>query len=310
MAEIERVTAAVMIIGDEILSGRTQDTNLNFIAKYLATYGIDLAEARVVGDIKEEIISALNTLRARYDYVITTGGIGPTHDDITADCVAEAFGVKLYEHPEIIAMMQARWQGELNAARRRMARIPEGGSLVKNAVQGPPGFQIGNVFVLAGVPMVMRGMMDDVVPRLRTGAVVIARTVRVEGAGEHLGHCGHLRVVGQDGQISAFRREADFDPFHRLHRDDGLRQAAIKARIPGNMRAKTRGKSARHHLKNSAYGIAGAIGLIHHLFHSLFGLRIDARKKDLGPLAKRDQFLPNRPTSQPHFADADDVAQH
>ena len=180
----DRVTAAVMIIGDEILSGRTQDTNLNFIAKYLGTYGVDLAEARVVPDLKDEIITALNFLRAKYDYVITTGGIGPTHDDITADCVAEAFGVELYEHPEIIEMMQSRWQGELNAARRRMARVPVGGSLVKNAVQGPPGFQIENVFVLAGVPMVMRGMMDDVVPRLRTGAVVIARTVRVEGAGE------------------------------------------------------------------------------------------------------------------------------
>ena len=180
----DRVTAAVMIIGDEILSGRTQDTNLNFIAKYLGTYGVDLAEARVVPDIEDEIITALNALRAKYDYVITTGGIGPTHDDITADCVAKAFGVELYEHPEIIEMMRSRWQGELNAARRRMARVPVGGSLVRNAVQGPPGFQIGNVFVLAGVPMVMRGMMDDVVPRLRTGAVVISRTVRVEGAGE------------------------------------------------------------------------------------------------------------------------------
>jgi molybdenum cofactor synthesis domain-containing protein len=180
----DRVTAAVMIIGDEILSGRTQDTNLNFIAKYLSTYGVDLAEARVVPDVKQEIIAALNALRAKYDYVITTGGIGPTHDDITADCVAEAFGVKLYEHPEIVEMMAKRWGGELNAARRRMARVPEGGTLVKNGVQGPPGFQIGNVFVLAGVPMVMRSMMDDVVPRLRTGAVVIARTVRVEGAGE------------------------------------------------------------------------------------------------------------------------------
>ncbi|HZZ90137.1 MAG TPA: competence/damage-inducible protein A [Caulobacteraceae bacterium] len=180
----DRVTAAVMIIGDEILSGRTQDTNLNFIAKYLGTYGVDLAEARVVPDVEDEIVTALNALRAKYDYVITTGGIGPTHDDITADCVAKAFGVELYEHPEILEMMQSRWQGELNAARRRMARIPVGGSLVKNAVQGPPGFQIGNVFVLAGVPMVMRGMMDDVVPRLRTGAVVISRTVRVEGAGE------------------------------------------------------------------------------------------------------------------------------
>ena len=180
----ERVTAAVLIIGDEILSGRTQDTNLNFIAKYLGTYGVDVAEARVVGDIKDEIVATLNALRARYDYVITTGGIGPTHDDITADCVAEAFGAPLYEHPEIIAMMASRWQGELNPARRRMARIPEGGLLVKNPVQGPPGFQIGNVFVLAGVPMIMRGMMEDVGPRMRPGAVVIARTVRVEGTGE------------------------------------------------------------------------------------------------------------------------------
>jgi molybdenum cofactor synthesis domain-containing protein len=180
----DRVTAAVLIIGDEILSGRTQDTNLNFIAKYLGTYGVDLAEARVVPDIKDEIIAALNALRSKYDYVITTGGIGPTHDDITADCVAEAFGVKLYEHPDILEMMSRRWGGELNEARRRMARVPQGGSLVKNGVQGPPGFAIGNVFVLAGVPMVMRSMMDDVVPRLRTGQVVISRTVRVEGAGE------------------------------------------------------------------------------------------------------------------------------
>jgi molybdenum cofactor synthesis domain-containing protein len=184
MANQDRVTAAVLVIGDEILSDRTQDTNLNAIARYLAPFGVDLAEARVVGDNPPDIIGALNVLRAAYDYVITTGGIGPTHDDITADCVAEAFGVELYEHPDIIAMMRARWAGELNAARRRMARIPQGGSLVRNPVQGPPGFQIGNVFVLAGVPQIMRGMLEDVGPRLRTGAVVVARTVRVEGTGE------------------------------------------------------------------------------------------------------------------------------
>jgi molybdenum cofactor synthesis domain-containing protein len=178
------VTAAVLIIGDEILSGRTQDTNLNAITRHLAVYGVDLAEARVVGDVKADIIAALNALRARYDYVITTGGIGPTHDDITAECVAEAFGVELVEHSEILAMMTARWGVELNAARRRMARVPVGGTLVKNPVQGPPGFQIGNVFVLAGVPMIMRGMMEDVVTRVRPGQVVISRTVRVEGAGE------------------------------------------------------------------------------------------------------------------------------
>jgi len=184
MSDSDRVTAAVMIIGDEILSGRTQDTNLRDIARYLGTYGVDLAEARVVPDVEDEIVATLNHLRGRYDYVITTGGIGPTHDDITADSVAKAFGVALYEHPDIIAMMQARWQGELNAARRRMARVPVGGDLVKNPVQGPPGFTIGNVFVLAGVPAIMRGMLEDVGPRLRTGKVVVARTVRVEGTGE------------------------------------------------------------------------------------------------------------------------------
>jgi len=184
MPGTDRVTAAVLIIGDEILSGRTRDTNLNAIALYLAPFGVDIAEARVVGDSYEAIIGALDALRTACDYVITTGGIGPTHDDITADAVARAFGVELYEHPDILAMMTARWGGELNAARRRMARVPVGGSLVKNPVQGPPGFQIGNVFVLAGVPMIMRGMLEDVGPRLRTGAVVISQTVRVEGIGE------------------------------------------------------------------------------------------------------------------------------
>jgi molybdenum cofactor synthesis domain-containing protein len=183
-ASPDRVTAAVLIIGDEILSGRTQDTNLNDIAKYLGVHGVDLAEARVVADDKADIIDALNALRARYDYVLTTGGIGPTHDDITADCVAEAFGVKLYEHPEIIAMMTQRWKGELNAARRRMARVPEGGSLVRNPISGPPGFQIGNVFVMAGVPQVMRGMLEDIGWRLQGGAVVLSRDVRVDGSGE------------------------------------------------------------------------------------------------------------------------------
>ena len=179
-----RVTAAVLIIGDEILSGRTQDTNLRDIARYLGTFGVDVAEARVVPDVHEEIVATLNALRERYDYVITTGGIGPTHDDITADAVAAAFGVPLYEHPEILAMMTARWSGELNPARRRMARVPQGGELVKNPVQGPPGFTIGNVFVLAGVPQIMRGMLEDVGPRLKGGKVTVSRTVRVEGSGE------------------------------------------------------------------------------------------------------------------------------
>lgn len=177
------VTAGVLIIGDEILSGRTQDTNTRDIARYLAGFGVDVMEARTVPDVIEEIVAALNALRERYDYVITSGGIGPTHDDITADAVAAAFGLPLEEHPEILAGMQ-RPGYEITPARRRMARVPEGGGLIKNIVQGPPGFTIGNVFVLAGVPAVMRGMLQDIGWRLRTGAVVIARTVRVTGSGE------------------------------------------------------------------------------------------------------------------------------
>ena len=178
-------TAAVLIIGDEILSGRTQDTNLNTIARFLAALGIDLLEARTVGDRKGQIVEALNALRAGHDYVFTTGGIGPTHDDITADAVATAFGVALPEHPEALAILERRYgPGEFNAARRRMARIPQGGTLIANPVTDAPGFQIGNVFVMAGVPKIMTAMLEEVAPRLRTGAVVHARTLRVTGVGE------------------------------------------------------------------------------------------------------------------------------
>ena len=170
-------TAAVLIIGDEILSGRTRDTNLNTIARFLAALGIDLLEARTVGDRADQIIDALNVLRAGHDYVFTTGGIGPTHDDITADCVARAFGVALPEHPDAVAILERRYGAtDFNAARRRMARIPEGGTLIANPVTDAPGFQIGNVFVMAGVPKIMTAMLEDVAPRLRTGVVVQALT--------------------------------------------------------------------------------------------------------------------------------------
>lgn len=178
-------TAAVLIIGDEILSGRTQDTNLNTIARFLAALGIDLNEARTVGDKTAQIVEALNALRAAHDYVFTTGGIGPTHDDITADAVAEAFGVALPEHPDALAILGKRYApGEFNAARRRMARVPEGGTLIANPVTDAPGFQIGNVFVMAGVPKIMTAMLEDVAPRLCKGVVVHAATVRVSGVGE------------------------------------------------------------------------------------------------------------------------------
>ena len=177
-------TAAVLIIGDEILSGRTADTNLNTIARFLAALGVDLMEARTVGDRPGQIVEALNALRAGHDYVFTTGGIGPTHDDITADCVAEAFGVGIAERAEALVILERRYGDELNEARRRMARIPDGGLLISNPVTDAPGFQMGNVFVMAGVPRIMTAMLEDVAPRLRTGAVVHARTLRVIGVGE------------------------------------------------------------------------------------------------------------------------------
>src|ERR1700733_15865364 len=147
MTASEPVTAAILVIGDEILSGRTEDTNTNYIARQLWTLGIDLKEARVVGDVEDEIVAALNALRAHYTYVFTTGGIGPTHDDITADCVAKAFGVALEHHPRAVEIMQERIAltgGVMNEARMRMTRLPVGGDLVLNKISAAPGVWIGN----------------------------------------------------------------------------------------------------------------------------------------------------------------------
>jgi len=171
------VTAAVLIIGNEILSGRTQDTNLAYLAKKLNDYGIQIREARVVPDVEREIVEAVNVLRTRYDYVFTTGGIGPTHDDITADCIAAAFGVDLVVSPEIAAILERRpAPPEIMEARMRMARIPRGGGLVDNPL-GPPGFHIGNVYVMAGIPRVMQQMVDSLAGKLRRGATVRSRSV-------------------------------------------------------------------------------------------------------------------------------------
>ena len=174
-------TAAVLVIGDEILSGRTQDTNSNHIARILAALGIDLKEVRVVGDVQAEIVAALNALRGGYDFVFTTGGIGPTHDDITADAVAAAFGVGIGYHPEVYALLEARYPpGEFNDMRKRMARIPHGAALVTNPVSAAPGFHIGNVYVLAGVPMVMRAMMEQIAQDLPRGVAVESITVEAD----------------------------------------------------------------------------------------------------------------------------------
>ena len=177
------VTAAVLVIGDEILSGRTKDKNIGYIADYLTAIGIDLKEVRVVSDDESAIVEAINALRAKYTYVFTTGGIGPTHDDITADCIAKAFGVALPFHPEAVAILKerlAKTGGELNEARMRMARIPEGAALVVNKVSGAPGFWIGNVITMAGIPTVMQSMLDEVAPKLKTGTKLISVTIRAD----------------------------------------------------------------------------------------------------------------------------------
>lgn len=177
-------TAAVLLIGDEILSGRTKDKNLGFIADYMTALGIDLREARLVPDVEEEIVAALNALRHRYSYVFTTGGIGPTHDDITADAVAKAFGVEIDHDPRAVEILLAYFKEmgrEPNEARMRMARIPKGASLIDNPVSRAPGFQMGNVFVMAGVPKIMNAMMEDVATRLTRGVPMKSRNVEFRG---------------------------------------------------------------------------------------------------------------------------------
>jgi molybdenum cofactor synthesis domain-containing protein len=179
MREVPAVTAGVLIIGDEILSGRTQDVNLTAIARFLAPLGIDLAEARVVPDIESEIAAAVNALRCRYTYVFTTGGIGPTHDDITADAIGAAFGLPVEHNQTAMAILSARYKpGEFNEKRQRMARMPRGAELIRNAISTAPGFQIENVFVMAGVPKVMAAMLEDVRPRLQQGVPVTSQSLK------------------------------------------------------------------------------------------------------------------------------------
>ena len=180
MVSDKRPTSCVLIIGNEILSGRTQDVNLNFLATNFTDLGIELVEARVIADVEAAIISAVNECRELYDYVFTTGGIGPTHDDITVECIAKAFGVEVEQNPvarDLIGELCRRNGVELNAARLRMANVPVGATLIENSVSAAPGFQMGNVFVLAGVPRIMRDMFVGCKKRLVGGDVVQSRTV-------------------------------------------------------------------------------------------------------------------------------------
>ena len=210
----EPVTAAMLVIGDEILSGRTQDSNFAYIARFLGALGIDLCEGRIVPDIEAEIVAAVNALRARYTYVFTSGGIGPTHDDITADAVARAFGVGISHHPEAMAMLGARYKpGEFNEMRQRMARIPHSASLILNSVSTAPGFQIGNVFVMAGVPMVFKAMLEDVAPRLRRGALVVSATVSARVA--------EGRIAGPLARVQEAHRTVAIGSYP-FYREDGF----------------------------------------------------------------------------------------
>jgi molybdenum cofactor synthesis domain-containing protein len=176
----ETVTAALVVIGEEILSGRTRDQNVGHIARYLNDIGIALREVRVVADLDAEIIAAVNALRARYTYVFTTGGIGPTHDDVTTEAIASAFGVAAPIDPRAVEVMRRHYRGrELNQARLRMARIPEGAELIDNPISSAPGFMLENVIVMAGIPNIMQVMLDAVAPRLEKGRPMRSTSVRI-----------------------------------------------------------------------------------------------------------------------------------
>lgn len=219
MAETRNITASLILIGDEILSGRTQDVNLAHIAKTLGEIGIAMREARVISDDPETIIATVNELRARDTYVFTTGGIGPTHDDITADCIAEAFNVPLKVHPVAWSLLEAHYeevQQPFNEARQRMTRIPEGAALIDNPVSRAPGFNIGNVYVMAGVPKIMQAMLDGVLPTLKGGEKIRSVTVTADvPEGRIAERMGVLHAAHDDISIGLY-------PFY-AHTDEGPR---------------------------------------------------------------------------------------
>jgi molybdenum cofactor synthesis domain-containing protein len=232
------ITAAILVIGDEILSGRTKDKNIGYIAEYLTGIGIDLKEVRVVPDDETEIVGALNVLRKRYTYVFTTGGIGPTHDDITADSVAKAFGVSIDHHPEAVENIarRAKERGlELNESRLRMARIPEGADLVENKVSGAPGFRIGNVIVMAGVPSIMQAMLDVAAAGLKTGAKMESVTVRADlkegDIGTELGEIAHAHPAVMIGSYPFFDEKTGPNTNVVIRSRDGAALQAARAAV-------------------------------------------------------------------------------
>jgi molybdenum cofactor synthesis domain-containing protein len=223
------VTACVLIIGNEILSGRTQDANLEFLARGLNEAGIRLREARVIPDDAEVIVATINAVRHAFDYIFTTGGIGPTHDDITAQCVADAFGVALIVHPEAKRLLETHYPpGHLNEARLRMAMVPEGAVLLPNPISRAPGFQIGNVFVLPGVPSIMQGIFAQLKYRLVGGEKMLSRSVSCHlGEGTLAKDLGALQARYPDLEIGSYPyfRRGDFGVTLVLRGTDGARLA-------------------------------------------------------------------------------------
>jgi molybdopterin-biosynthesis enzyme MoeA-like protein len=260
LASNEVVTAALLVIGGKILSGCTKDQNIGYIAEYLTALGIDLKEARVVGDEERAIVDALNALRHRYTYVFTTGGIGPTHSDVTADCVAKAFGVPIDTDPRALAILH-EWVettgAAMNEARLRMTRIPKGADLILNKVSGAPGFCIDNVIVMAGVPSIMQAMLDEVAPKLKIGVRMLSETVRADvregDIGMQLGeiananpavvigshpffepeHGANTNVVlrARDAQKLAFAKRAVEDMLERVRRAQSNSARALPERV-------------------------------------------------------------------------------
>jgi len=241
----EHVTAAILVIGDEILSGRTKDKNIGYIADHLTAIGIDLREVRVVADVEEDIVAAVNALRSRFTYVFTTGGIGPTHDDITADSIAKAFDVGIDHHPQVKAVLIENFNRrgvEATEARLRMARIPDGAELVENRISVAPGFKLGNVIVMAGIPSVMHGMLDSVTPRLRTGRKMLSVEIELlRPEGEIAELLGQTQAEFTDVSMGSypFNREARvFGTVLVLRSTYPDRLAAAEASLKGRLTSK------------------------------------------------------------------------
>ena len=228
----EIITAAMLVIGDEILSGRTKDRNIGHLADIMTAIGIDLREVRVVPDDEDEIVAAVNAVRARYTYVFTTGGIGPTHDDITADSIARAFGVPCEYDAKAYAMLEKSYAArdiEFTEARKRMARMPRGADHIDNPVSVAPGFRIGNVHVMAGIPAIFQAMLDNVVPTLRTGTKLLSATV----------HCpfGEGLIGGPLGDIQKSHPETIIGSYPKYQDGTFWTELVVRSRNPEALEA-------------------------------------------------------------------------